>query len=235
MTRHTLTLMLCAAASGWGCASDPELAMDVEVDAEGVSLYAREVGSDCTCSNGEWPDPDECVGSSDGVSCTCDPAPASCIDRLRLERAGAVLAELTYDAELGGGDRLTADLGASPSELVIIGCGGLTRIEIPAVGDLPQPTIDDVTDDGETLRIAWSSAPAAASALVVGGDGFVSRVCHDTTGAVDLPSVRAELAEEAHVSVHTFAAPTSIDTLVGAARVWAGGRAEETVLLPSEG
>lgn len=234
VTRPPLTLVLCAAASGWGCGSDPELTMNVQVDAQGLSFYARELGSDCTCTDGEWPDPDECVSSSDGVSCTCEPAPASCIYRLRLERGGAELAEVSYDADLGGGERLEADLSASPSELVIVGCGGLARIAIPAVADLPQPSIEDVTDDGEALRIAWSSAPAAASALVVGGDGFVSRVCHDTTGAIDLPSVRPGLAEEAHVSVHTFAAPTSIDTLVGAARVWAGGRAEETVTLLPE-
>jgi hypothetical protein len=228
----TSALLVCAAA--FGCGSNPDLAMNVSVDAKGLVVHARELGSDCTCTTGEWPEPGECVGSSDGVSCTCDPAPASCIDGLRIERAGAVLAEGSYDAELGGAEHLTADLATSPSELVVIGCGGVARIEIPAVVGLPQPSIDAVTDDGETLRIAWSSAPAAASALVSGGDGYVSRVCHDTIGAVDLPSVRVQLAEEAHVSVHAFAAPASVETPLGPARVWAGVRAEDTVLLLPE-
>ena len=234
MPRATCALALLGCAA-FGCGgSDPDLAMNVRVDAEGVVVHARELGSDCTCTSGEWPQPGECVTSSDGVSCTCDPAPASCIDSLRIERAGTVLAEGSYDAELGGGERLTADLAISPGELVVSGCGGEARIAIPAVVGLPQPSIDAVTDDGEVLRIAWSSAPVAASALVGGGDGFVFSACHVTTGTVDLPSVRAQLAEEARVSVHAFAGPATVETPLGQASVWAGVRVDDTVLLPPE-
>jgi hypothetical protein len=232
MTRQAFVLLLCAMEFGCSDTAGPDLAMNVRVHTEGLFLYARELGSDCTCTAGEWPEPGECVSSSDGVSCTCEPAPASCLDRFRIERAGAVLADGPYDSDLGGGEPLSADLATSPTELVVTGCGGQARIPLPAVADLPQPTIEQVTDDGQALTIAWSSTPAAASALVTGGDGFVSRVCHDLTGAVDLPSVRAELAEEARVSVHAFTAPESVDTPLGEARIWAGGRTAEAIPLP---
>lgn len=232
MTRQAIVLLLCVAEPACGESSSPELTMNVRVHTEGLFLYARERGSDCTCTAGEWPDPGDCVGASDGVSCTCEPAPASCLQHFRLEREGVVLADEPYASELGGGEHLSADLSNSPTDLVVTGCGGQARIEIPAVADLPKPSIDQVTDDGQALRITWSSTPAAPSALVIGGDGFVARVCHDLTGAVDLPSVRAELAEEAHVSVHAFTAPASIDTPLGQARVWAGGRTTDTIPLP---
>src|SRR5262245_53298677 len=64
-------------------ASDPHvfarLDMNVVWSPQRLLVFAREPDRPCTCTAGEFPALEACLGNSDAITCTCTPPPASCL------------------------------------------------------------------------------------------------------------------------------------------------------------
>ena len=206
------------------------LSMNVVVDESGLVFYPREVARACVCSAGEWPEIGECVSGQDGLSCQCEPAPADCLDSIRVEQEGALLGEWAYastsrDAAYSVWVPVEGLVALSAATVLVEGCGGSARLPLQAPSN-PIPTIVGRTFDGTMVTVEWSSDPPAASALVSAGDGFAASTCHVAAGVN--PSYAPGGDGRFVVDMHAFAAPVVQETDLGSARLWYGSSAYRT-------
>jgi hypothetical protein len=204
-----------------GCSNGPVtlLDLDIRVDDDSVAVYAREVERACTCSAGEFPAVGTCETSSDGISCTCDPPPATCLESFRIERGDQVVHEEPYDRFIEFGYQHLAVVTDPGDELVIEGCGGEARIPL---GDdaFPRPTITDLEITTSSLELAWTTDGPATSALVSMSDGFGGALCHDAFAGSFSDAGYHGLTR--YVSVDAVVR-REVTTELGQARVWIGG------------
>ncbi len=197
-------------------ASHPELHLDITVSSDLVYVNAIEVERPDATSQTPFAHPGECDETSDAWSCDGD-CPATWLGELRLEAAGAVIADGAYDWPWGGGIAVDA-VGLDDAALVIEDLDG-EEIVIPLPASAaPQPELT-LTVDGEDAVIAWTATPAAATAVVSVGAGFGGPRCHTDDDTITLAAPDAEAWE---ASVHAFLAPTLVETAWGDAEVWIG-------------
>ncbi len=221
------TVVCAALLAACGAGEDvevTELSLNVTVAPGSVGVYAREVARPCVCSVGEWVDPGECGSSSDAITCDCEPGPASCVERLAIERGGETVAEADFEGLDVGYAGLSGGTVGPDFELVIDGCGGTARIPIDATA-APNPTIDEIVDTGDEVTMRWSAEPTQVTSIVSVGDGFVTDICH-----VDVTEKTVRdfgFGGEMYLSVRTLAAPEVVNTDLGVATVWTGGTAFE--------
>jgi hypothetical protein len=194
--------------------ADVFLSIDVELSDSSLALYATEPERPCECSFG-WTDVGDCRGQSDAIGCACDPWPASCLEAVTLLAGGEPLAEASWDPRWWGAF-LSVDTREA-DELAITGCGTSVLVAIPE-RVRPQVAIELVDPQGTSPVALWSTEPAAASAVVSVGDGYVAESCHRLGAAGDL-----ELPEEEYVvSVTGLGKPVFLETALGALRLWYG-------------
>ena len=223
MTRHSLAAFVALFALGHiGCgppANITELEIQVVVDDDGVLVTPREVERHCTCSAGERPELGSCGNSSDAVQCNCDPAPASCIERILIEKDGE---EIVGENELGewyGFQYLSIEDAGSGSTLIVEGCGGVAVIPLDSE-EWPIPTIAETSQTGGTLDAEWSTSPSATSVIASLSNGFVATLCHDQDDGEE--SFGLGYPGTYWVTVHALTSRV-VETELGNASVWAGG------------
>jgi hypothetical protein len=157
-----------------------------------------------------------------------------------LERAGLVIDEGTYErtrdpVQLGA--PLTVQEG---DVLVIEGCGGSSRVPI-APHDEPPPIVTDLSTDGETLRVEWTSPgrePTGVHSLL--SDGFTATACHSTGAGPGRVTRRATfLPGWGTLFISSLYSQGSHPTAWGEAHVWgmttAVERADVAVPIPADG
>lgn len=195
-----------------------ELDIHVVVDDDAVLVTPREVDRPCDCTAGEPPALGSCGGSSDALECSCDPAPASCLDRIAVEKDGEEIDAAALDNWYGYASLQIAERGVG-NELVLEGCGGMAVIALDS-DPWPAPTIEETSQVGGTLDVRWSTEPEATSVIASLSDGFVSTMCHD----VDDGSEQFDLGYPGtyYVGVHALTSRV-VDTGLGTATIWAGG------------
>lgn len=220
-----------------GCGDSPAatpLVIDAVVHGDTVMVYAREVERACRCATGELPVPGECVRLLDVAGCTCSPPPpASCLESVRIEAGGAVVAEVTWSDELAeqGVVELEAELGAlTDPELVVVGCGSVHRAPL-ATGDAPSVTLEELTYDQATLGIV-GTVPAGVTTVLGSFDYLVgSTNCRALAGPrVDIPAPYSFEYGQSRVLLWAYATAEH-----GAVRVHAAGNASvDEVFLPNQ-
>ena len=219
---RALRLLLVLAAA---CSTDdgpPEadvlLSIDVELTDTSLSLYATEPERPCECSVG-WTDLGECRTQSDGIDCSCDPWPASCLEEVALLAGGEPVASARWDPIWWGAFLAVDTSGAD--QLTITGCGTSVTVAIPEQVR-PEVSLELVYPQGESPVALWSTEPMAASAVVSLGDGYVAETCHRLGGAGEL-----EVAGDEYVmSVTGLAKPVFTTTPLGDVRLWFGSSSQ---------
>jgi hypothetical protein len=238
-SRNTVALLLAATTlaacsdSGSEDAEDAEDADSVEVDdplvvldiellvgRESVVFFASERDRPCDCSNRSFPTPGQCTILTDYTYCDCEPAPASCLREMRVEREGQVIASQAYDpGSLGLGSMAVPELASSTgNELVLEGCGATARIPLPQVS-LGEPVVTRISHDDEEVTFHWE-ADGAETGLGTMGRGFGADACHgDQPGETRVPLVVTSLGWPwAHFTA--VAGGDTVETPLGRVRVW---------------
>ena len=198
--------------------ADVLLSIDVELTDTSLSLYATEPERPCECSVG-WTDLGDCRTQSDAIACACDPWPASCLEEVALLAGGEAVASASWDPEWWGAfvqvDTTDAD------QLAITGCGTSVVVAIPE-RVRPEVSLELTYPQGSSPVALWSTEPAAASAVVSLGDGYVSESCHRLGGAGELQVA----GDEYVVSVTGLAKPVFTVTPLGDVRLWFGSSSQ---------
>lgn len=192
------------------------LAVDVRVSDYTVVVQAREPERPCECSFG-WTELGTCREQSDAIGCSCAPWPASCLEEVAVVDGEQRLASAAWDPNWWGVS-LTLETVAG-DQLLIAGCG--MEVSVP----LAAPSRPRAIAVEESGVVTWSSEPAAASSMVVHGDGYGGESCHRAGGSGEL-----EVGpEDRYVSVTSLARPVEHDTALGAIRIWSGNGSELTI------
>ena len=165
----------------------------------------------------------------------CGPGPlAPWITRVALVSAGVVVAsEPVVDIWQGAGFDRAQFAGHADLVLRIEASDG-QRADIPLpVGVVPpHPTIEATTYDGQTLHVAWSTSPPAASTSVWIIGGIHGYRCHVAAPqmALDMPWSEGGIGGgQGSFSVTAFAPAPPITTPLGEAMVWIGESAGRNV------
>lgn len=220
-------------ALGWivmavGCGGDaphPSLQLDVVVTPAtaawqgSVRVHAIEVTRPDACNVRPFAGPGVCDQTTDGWSCD-DPMPADWLGELRVEVDGVVRATGVYDAPWSGTVQVEVDGTAGAVLVIATDDGEEVEVPLPATAP-PLPSIVDVVDRDTDVEVTWTSTPPAASAVIELGGGFGGPRCH--VAAPDAATLSISDTEGAAVYLQAFAAPATVTTAFGQARVWVGG------------
>jgi hypothetical protein len=217
------SVLLVSWVTLWGVGCGPpadytELDIQVVVDDDGVLVTPREVERHCECSAGERPALGTCGDSSDGLECSCDPAPASCLERISVEKDGAEVSFTDLEDWYGYAYLQASDQGSGHT-LVLDGCGGTAAIALDSEA-WPTPSIEETSQIDDTLEVEWSTAPPASSVIASLSNGFVATLCHDHDDGSE--SFGLGYWGTHWVTVHALTKRTA-ETDLGTATVWAGG------------
>lgn len=225
-------MMLTFAIACQACTPSTPLDVDVEVYGGAVGVNVRELDRACRCSIGEFPRPGECESWSDGITCTCDPPPASCLDYVALERDG-VAEDVGEDVWNAGHYYMVHDSSTDGLSLVLSGCGGYASIPLDGALPVTEVTTADYDPDAERLTVEWTADEPAATAIGGWGDGFVGSSCH---GNADSPwvfeNVAAAYADDIRYSITALAGGELQELSIGEVRVWRGAGAYGSIDLP---
>jgi hypothetical protein len=218
--------LLALAACGTSVDHEP-LRIDVVAVRDRVEVFAYEASAPAPCPNA-FPE----VGITDSTTdaLQCDQEPAIWLDRLQLVADATVVDDEVW---LPPEWPVLADPDAT--EVVLIADDGAEiRIPLPTAA-APVPTIDDVQDEQTsvsvlTTTVTWS-APGAASAVVLIGNGFGGPRTHVAAGE---PATLTSSPDSAirDLVVYAFAAPVDIVTDFGVAHVWNGDLVLRDLTMP---
>jgi hypothetical protein len=164
----------------------------------------------------QFPDPSSCLAFSDALSCSCEPRPASCLERFAIESSGTTIAAGSF-AELGTLQH-SGIASIDGAEFVVAGCGGEARVSFAAAA---APTVIVSIDTSDGLQVNWLADPPASEALLAVGQGG-GVVCRDSTGSLELD--RDRFVDGVPMIVQALLDPVEQETELGIVRVWIAGQ-----------
>jgi len=208
-----------------GCFEDvTELSIDVMIGGDSLAMFFREIARpDCTCNNGNFPAVGACVGVNDGIVCTCDPGPASCLSRVTALREGKAVGSQAVDPEGIWFGYVGFNTDQEADEIRIEGCGAEVYIALDYV--YSTPTITNVVETAEaTLRIEWTTSPPAPYEMVSWGSLSGAMCLDEDDGEV---TIDLDPYSPSSISVHALALD-EVSTSLGDARIWYGNEDELT-------
>lgn len=195
------------------------VALDVVVQATGVAVFPDPIERDCRCSSRFLTDGSCDLTWTDTVGCVCDGEALNpplqelwgCIEEIRGVAADGV-------ETVGVRDLTITALPAETQELIVVGCGAESRIDLRG---LPEPEAVSVEDARRTGVAAADAALAVANAThaqaCVDTD-FTVRCCDGAPGRVPLPAEAR--VDEATTVLAAIAGPVEMDAATGPVRVW---------------
>jgi hypothetical protein len=194
--------------------------VDVRVWQYQHATIAEIYDADCACEALAPPFIGQC-GTFDDVhkgDCSCD-APSTCIERARIERAGASVATTT----LAGGDgrsHLTAvfDGDFVSASLVLEGCDQDIRVQL--ADEYPQaPSVSATLDPSGQTEVTWNAVPSIDFARVRVGTLYGTWCIVEPTrtsfaargsGGASVTAIRERAVDATAVgAVHAYVATTS--------------------------
>ncbi len=211
----------CGDAEGRGEDEDPRVMLDVNLflGRGGLSFDARERDRPCDCA-GEYPQPGECSYITDAASCTCAPAPATCLREFRVERDGKVIASGEYDHPELGGDGLTVpELESTDGNVLVLeGCGGSARVPLPRQ-DAVEAVVTSISHDDDGAIFHWEPGTVPATGLACVGGPLGGPCCRGVeSGETTVPA--GPTYSPGWVYFAQMSGGESVDTPIGAVRLW---------------
>lgn len=203
-----------------GAAVDGVVSLDVVMEGDGARIYLMPLDRDCACSTRFLADATCGITFSDNAGCTCDGRQVvGTVDLMGCVRAirgatGSGAEDNAVEAAPG-----VLALGGGVRELIIDGCGAVTRIPLDVLAAPSALGAVDVRRTGPGAADARVDVAGASHAQLCSNTGFVETCCDGPPGRVPVP-VEARPFVGTTLALAAIAGPVEHHAPSGPVRVW---------------
>lgn len=202
-----------------------DLPMNIVVTDGHVEIYMEAADLGCECNEIVFPAPGTCATLTDANPCGGMDSCHSCITDIGVELDGKRLAPTRH----GGKDPWWFEydpFAAGSLSVVVEGCGHpKTRIPIDGPAFPTTTTVTADYDSGLNAHVTWTSDAPPGTGAFVSLSNTYGQMCHVTSGT---EFTADGWARSLDAEVIPLVSRTELDTAVGHATIWRGGRAFAT-------